>query len=56
MAKRPKLTRAEKGKPTKKLNAIRRWHAYMLSEVALDPRNKPANLRASRPNQEEPAS
>ena len=56
MAKRPKLTRAEKGKPTKKLNAIRRWHAYMLSEVAIDPRNKPANLRASRPNHEEPAS
>ena len=42
MAKRPKLTRAEKGKPTKKLNAIRRWHAYMLAEDKLDVRYKPA--------------
>ena len=41
MAKRPKPTPAEKGKITKKLNAIRRWHARILEEFALRPRNKP---------------
>ena len=38
----PKPTPAEKGKITKKLNAIRRWYAYMLAEDKLDVRYKPA--------------
>ena len=41
MTKRAKPTPAEKGKITKKLNAIRRWYAYMLAEDKLDVRYKP---------------
>ena len=37
-----KPTPAEKAKLTKKLNAIRRWYAYMLAEDKLDVRYKPA--------------
>ena len=40
--KHPKPTPAEKAKLTKKLNAIRRWYAYMLAEDELDQRYKSA--------------
>ena len=33
-------------KPTKTLNAIRRWHARILEELALRPRNKPVARHA----------
>ena len=42
MAKRPKLTPAEKDTLTKNHNAIRRWYARILEDFALRPRNEPA--------------